>query len=233
MTVPFNLSRRAGACLSVLLGFGALSSLSAQSSYTEIYDSFGTVSEIYSFDHDYNGESQVLTNNYGANSSTDIGSGILFLSFDLTFNSTVVSTAEDFSTSISLENELYNNITFTDNRVYLSLGGASAYTDLVINDTDTLSVFAILDKAADGTYDNFSLWIGNPSTSATLTIENGTGMNMMDYWSINSFGLGSDSSFTYSDLVISTASAIPEPSTWALGIGFLAIGGFIYRRRRQ
>jgi len=108
---------------------------------------------------------------------------------------------------------------------------------------DSIFVVAELSKSVSGSaelYDTFELWVnpsagafGAPSASYTGSGE----ISSFSWVGFRSEGL-TDDVFSFDDLVIASSlsdieiMAVPEPSTWALGIGFLAIAGFIYRRRK-
>jgi len=235
MTVPFNLSRRVCACLAILFSIGALSSLSAQYEFSDL-----AFTEVYSFDSDGKGPQDLTNGSFFGLSQMGPGSGVIKVEYTLSFDDGNGGDANvgNAYTSFSFDFGVSEGVILIDgNDVTLTLDQGSSKTlsydfDSVLGGGDSVSITAFMSSSSGvGNYDSYSLWIGDTQLGA---LTNGSSsFASVDKFYVTANGLQGGETFTYSDLVISAATVIPEPSTWALSIGFLAIGGFIYRRRRS
>jgi len=240
MTVPFNYFKRATACITAVTGLllGA-ASLDADILYQD--------SGSFTVDGATDGN-----NDSFVSGTFDEQSGNVYVAYDITYNGTDIG-SNDFI-AVWLESNAYptgasvgikgNQVSDVDSNPDIfarTVGSTEAWASgFNVTPGSTFTILAEISKSGTGNYDTYTLWVNPIADSFAIdAVSSGdSGYDAISSWGVRTVNLTGEDSFTISGLTIASTmneaiGVIPEPSTWALSIGLLAIGGFIYRRRRN
>jgi len=251
MTVPFNYFKRATACITAATGLllGA-ASLDADILYTDIDGTSVTADgpAVYTgtLNDDVTWDSEVFVSYTVTYTGDGLGNND-FVGFWLGNNSgpNFGFKGNEDDSSVPVNDRTGNDI-FIRNQYT----GESFIDGLEVESGDSLFVIAGFSKSGTSSvYNQFNLWVTDLTSGDVFsTTDDGpSGISSFSTIGIRAANLDRDTEtntsedqFDFSNIIVASTydeafagGVIPEPSTWALSIGLLAIGGFIYRRRRN